>query len=103
MALDARVYVRDRLAVMINRLKALQRVLVRQAQANRDVAMPGYTHLQRAQPVLFAHHLLAYVEMFERDKGRLRDARTRANVMPLGSGALAGSIIRSTADIRLRC
>ncbi|ALA56838.1 argininosuccinate lyase [Nitrospira moscoviensis] len=90
-ALDARVYVRDRLAVMINRLKALQRVLVRQAQANRDVAMPGYTHLQRAQPVLFAHHLLAYVEMFERDKGRLRDARTRANVMPLGSGALAGS------------
>jgi len=53
--------------------------------------MPGYTHLQRAQPVLFAHHLLAYVEMFERDKGRLEDASTRLNVMPLGSGALAGS------------
>jgi argininosuccinate lyase len=53
--------------------------------------MPGYTHLQRAQPVLFAHHLLAYVEMFERDKGRFRDARARLNVMPLGSGALAGT------------
>jgi argininosuccinate lyase len=53
--------------------------------------MPGYTHLQRAQPVLFAHHLLAYVEMLERDKGRLRDARSRVNVMPLGSGALAGT------------
>jgi argininosuccinate lyase len=90
-ALDARLYVRDRLAAMISRLEELQRVLVRQAQVNRDVAMPGYTHLQRAQPVLLAHHLLAYVEMFERDKGRLRDARTRANVMPLGSGALAGS------------
>jgi len=55
------------------------------------VAMPGYTHLQRAQPVLLAHHLLAYVDMVERDKGRLRDAQARLNVMPLGSGALAGS------------
>ncbi len=90
-ALDSRLYVRDRLTAMIARLEDFQRVLVRQAHANRDVAMPGYTHLQRAQPVLFAHHLLAYVEMLERDKGRLRDARTRANVMPLGSGALAGS------------
>lgn len=90
-ALDARMYVRDRLTAMVARLEEFQRVLVRQAQAHGDVAMPGYTHLQRAQPVLFAHHLLAYVEMFERDKGRLRDARVRANVMPLGSGALAGS------------
>ncbi len=56
-----------------------------------NVAMPGYTHLQRAQPVLFAHHLLAYVEMIERDKGRVRDAAVRLNVMPLGSGALAGT------------
>ena len=53
--------------------------------------MPGYTHLQRAQPALLAHHLLAYVEMMERDKNRLRDALTRINVMPLGSGALAGT------------
>lgn len=90
-ALDVRLYVRDRLAVLTARLEEFQRVLVQQAKSNRDVAMPGYTHLQRAQPVLFAHHLLAYVEMFERDKGRISDARTRLNVMPLGSGALAGS------------
>jgi argininosuccinate lyase len=90
-ALDVRLYLRDRVAELIIRLEAFQRVLVQQAKANRDVPMPGYTHLQRAQPVLFAHHLLAYVEMLERDKGRLRDARTRLNVMPLGSGALAGT------------
>ncbi len=60
----------------------------------RDIIIPGYTHLQRAQPVYFAHHLLAYVEMFERDLGRMRiDARKRLNVLPLGSGAIAGSTI----------
>ncbi len=90
-ALDLRLYLRDRLVMLIGRLEDFQRALVGQAKDNRDVAMPGYTHLQRAQPVLFAHHLLAYVEMFERDKGRLRDARKRVNVMPLGSGALAGT------------
>lgn len=90
-ALDVRLYLRDRLASLLNRLEEFQRVLVQQAKINRDVPMPGYTHLQRAQPVLFAHHLLAYVEMLERDKGRLRDGRTRLNVMPLGSGALAGT------------
>lgn len=90
-ALDVRLYLRDRISALIGRLAECQRVLVRQGEGNRDVAMPGYTHLQRAQPVLFAHHLLAYVEMFERDKQRLRDARRRVNVMPLGSGALAGS------------
>ena len=62
-----------------------------EGRANLTVAMPGYTHLQRAQPVLFAHHLLAYVEMIERDKGRFRDASVRVNVMPFGSGALAGT------------
>ena len=55
--------------------------------------MPGYTHLQRAQPVLFAHHLLAYVEMFDRDAGRLADAARRMDVLPLGSGAIAGSTV----------
>jgi argininosuccinate lyase len=90
-ALDVRLYLRDRVAALISRLEEFQRVLVQQARANRDVPMPGYTHLQRAQPVLFAHHLLAYVEMLERDKGRLQDGRTRLNVMPLGSGALAGT------------
>jgi len=90
-ALDIRLYLRRQLDQLHEQLIGLQRVLVVKAGANREIIMPGYTHLQRAQPVLFAHHLLAYVEMFERDKGRLRDARGRLNVMPLGSGALAGT------------
>ncbi|BCA55630.1 Argininosuccinate lyase [Nitrospira sp. KM1] len=90
-ALDIRLYLRDQLDVLRTRVQEFQRALVACAKANRAVPMPGYTHLQRAQPVLFAHHLLAYVEMLERDKGRLCDARTRLNVMPLGSGALAGT------------
>ncbi|MBK9307493.1 MAG: argininosuccinate lyase [Nitrospira sp.] len=90
-ALDIRLYLRRQLEQLHEQLINLQRTLVMKAGANRDIIMPGYTHLQRAQPVLFAHHLLAYVEMFERDKGRLRDAKGRLNVMPLGSGALAGT------------
>src|SRR5574341_206138 len=90
-ALDIRLYLREWLDHLIGQLHEFQRVLLAKAKANRTVAMPGYTHLQRAQPVLVAHNLLAYVEMLERDKGRVRDARTRLNVMPLGSGALAGS------------
>ncbi len=89
--LDLRLYLREALDGLIASARDFQRTLVRQARANLGVAMPGYTHLQRAQPVLFAHHLLAYVEMVERDKGRLADARTRLNVFPLGAGALAGS------------
>src|SRR4026209_1240335 len=88
---DIRLYVRDQLTQLMAHLEHFQRVLVAKAKANRTVALPGYTHLQRAQPVLFAHHLLAYVEMIERDKGRCRDASVRVNVMPLGSGALAGT------------
>lgn len=90
-ALDIRLYLRTYLDTLHSRLLDLQRALVEKAAENRTVVMPGYTHLQRAQPVLFAHHLLAYVEMLERDKGRLHDARSRLNVMPLGSGALAGT------------
>lgn len=90
-ALDIRLYLRDQLDRLTEQCTELQRVLLAQAKDNLAIAMPGYTHLQRAQPVLFAHHLLAYVEMLDRDKGRLRDARTRLNVMPLGSGALAGT------------
>jgi argininosuccinate lyase len=90
-ALDIRLYLREQLDHLSGQLHEFQRVLLAKAKANRTIAMPGYTHLQRAQPVLVAHHLLAYVEMLERDKGRVRDARTRLNVMPLGSGALAGS------------
>src|SRR5215467_10225955 len=90
-ALDVRLYLRHQLEGFAKRLQECQRVLVAKAKAHRTVAMPGYTHLQRAQPVLFAHHLLAYVDMLERDKGRIHDARKRLNVMPLGSGALAGT------------
>jgi argininosuccinate lyase len=102
-ALDIRLYLRTQLDELHERLIEFQRVLVSKANSNRTVMMPGYTHLQRAQPVLFAHHLLAYVEMFERDKSRLRDAKGRLNVMPLGSGALAGTNYpvnrRYTADL----
>jgi argininosuccinate lyase len=90
-ALDVRLYLRDHLSGLITQLAELQAVLVAKAKANLTVVMPGYTHLQRAQPILFAHHLLAYVDMLERDKGRVRDARQRLNMMPLGSGALAGT------------
>lgn len=90
-ALDVRLYLRHQLEEFTGRLEDCQRVLVAKAKAHRTVAMPGYTHLQRAQPVLFAHHLLAYVDMLERDKGRIQDAYKRLNVMPLGSGALAGT------------
>lgn len=92
-ATDARLYCRDEAAELTNLLRRLQRALVEVAAANADIVLPGYTHLQRGQPVLFAHHLLAYVEMFERDVSRLADAVERLNVLPLGSGALAGSTI----------
>ncbi|RMD84122.1 MAG: argininosuccinate lyase, partial [Lentisphaerae bacterium] len=90
-ATDIRLYLRDELEQLHEMLTNLQRALVELADANSDVIMPGFTHLQHAQPILFAHHLLAYVEMLERDKGRLKDALKRMNVCPLGSGALAGS------------
>ncbi|MCC2640634.1 MAG: argH [Nitrospira sp.] len=90
-ALDLRLFLRDVLSRLMDRIQRFRRVLVTQARAHLDVVMPGYTHLQRAQPVLLAHHFLAYVEMFDRDHGRLHDCRVRLNVMPLGSGALAGS------------
>jgi argininosuccinate lyase len=90
-ALDLRLYLREEVADLLVGLRRFQESLLTLAHREISVVMPGYTHLQRAQPVLFAHHLLAYVEMAERDKGRLRDALKRINVMPLGSGALAGT------------
>jgi len=92
-ATDERLYLRDQSDQIIAALTELQQALVTLARLNETVIMPGYTHLQHAQPVLFAHHLLAYVEMFERDKGRLCDARRRLNVLPLGAGALAGTTL----------
>ncbi|HEX9284201.1 MAG TPA: argininosuccinate lyase [Nitrospirales bacterium] len=90
-ALDLRLYLREEVADLLAGLRRFQESLLTLARRENSVVMPGYTHLQRAQPVLFAHHLLAYIEMAERDKGRLRDALKRINVMPLGSGALAGT------------
>ena len=90
-ALDMRLYLRDEVKNIIAGLQALRLELARAAKKNLDVIMPGYTHLQRAQPVLLPHHLLAYVEMFERDSERFDDCLERINVLPLGSGALAGT------------
>ena len=90
-AVDIRLYLRDELDAIIAYLEALMDSLLTQAEENLNTIMPGYTHLQTAQPVLFAHHMLAYHEMFKRDASRMRDCRTRMNVMPLGAGALAGT------------
>jgi argininosuccinate lyase len=90
-ALDVRMYLREALTNLIHRLTGLQRVLIELAKSNIDVILPGYTHLQRAQPVLLAHHFMAYVEMFHRDAQRMGECRERTNVMPLGSAALAGT------------
>jgi argininosuccinate lyase len=90
-ALDVRLYLRDEVDAIAEALKHMQSALLAQAEANLDVIMPGYTHLQTAQPVLFSHHMLAYFEMLARDAGRLHDLRRRLNLMPLGAGALAGT------------
>jgi argininosuccinate lyase len=90
-ALDMRLYLRDEVKNVLAGLQGLRRALAAAAENHLDVIMPGYTHLQRAQPVLFAHHLLAYVDMFERDGERFNDSVRRINVLPLGSGALAGT------------
>jgi len=90
MALDLRLFVKEEILKTIGEIRGLQIVIVELAGANKDVIMPGYTHLQQAQPVLLAHHLLAYFEMFQRDKERFHDCLGRTDVLPLGSGALAG-------------
>jgi argininosuccinate lyase len=92
-ALDLRLYLRFEVDEICRLITGLQRALVGLGEKYRETILPGYTHLQRAQPVLFAHHLLAYVEMLARDRERLVDARKRINRMPLGSGAIAGSTI----------
>jgi argininosuccinate lyase len=89
-ALDMRLFVRDAILITIAGLKELQRALISLAEANKDVIIPGYTHLQPAQPILLAHHLLACFEMLQRDVSRFNDCLERTDVMPLGSGALAG-------------
>ncbi len=90
-ALDARLYLRDVCGELVPQLRALIRVLARRALEHADAVMPGYTHMQRAQPVTFGHHLLAYCEMLLRDVSRFEDAQKRMDVLPLGAGALAGT------------
>jgi len=92
-ALDVRMWLRDEIFELIVEVRSLQRALVELGEKNADVMIPGYTHLQRAQPVYLAHHLLAYVEMLDRDYDRLEDCFLRVNVCPLGSGAIAGSTL----------
>src|SRR6201989_2973206 len=93
-ALDLRLFLRHETDEVRNRITGLQQALVQLGEKYRETILPGYTHLQRAQPVLFAHHLLAYVAMLARDRARLLDGRQRINRMPLGSGAIAGSTIQ---------
>jgi argininosuccinate lyase len=101
-ALDERLYLREVLAAVRDGLRAVQQVLVDRASESVDVAMPGYTHLQRAQPVVLAHHLLAYVEMLERDRQRLADCAARNDIMPLGAAALAGTAFPVDRDALAR-
>jgi argininosuccinate lyase len=90
-ATDLRLYMLDKISVLGEALVDLQRAIVEQAEAHIDVVMPGYTHLQQAQPILFSHWLMAFFWKLERDRGRLEDAARRTRVCPLGAGALAGN------------
>jgi argininosuccinate lyase len=89
-AVDLRLYTKGTIVDLVKDLRGVQAALLGLAEKHQGVVMPGYTHLQRAQPVLFPHHMLAYFEMFQRDIGRFEDCHKRTDVMPLGSGALAG-------------
>src|SRR4030065_237589 len=90
-ALALRLFLRDSIDDIVLLIAKVKEAILARAEEVFGVVMPGYTHMQRAQPVLFSHHLLAYHEMFSRDQDRFRDARRRANVSPLGAGALAGT------------
>ena len=98
-ALDVRLTLRKECAGLMEQLKELINVLCDQAEEYADTVMPGYTHLQRAQPITFGHHLMAYAEMFLRDIGRMQDALKRMDVCPLGSGALAGTTYPLDRDL----
>ncbi len=89
-ATDLRLYLKKDISEVLNNLSVLQKVLIKIAQENISVIMPGYTHMQQAQPILFSHYVMAYFEMLQRDRERFNDALKRIDVMPLGSGALAG-------------
>jgi argininosuccinate lyase len=101
-ATDFRLWVRDAIDRLDTQARALQEALIDQAEAAADLVMPGYTHLQPAQPVTLGHHLMAYTEMFGRDRGRLADARRRMNECPLGAAALAGTSFPIDRDLTAR-
>lgn len=92
-ATDMRLFFKHACAVLWDKITALQRALLAVAGESRDVMIPGYTHLQRAQPVFASHHLFAWMEMFERDRARLQEVAEKANECPLGSGAIAGTTL----------
>ena len=92
-ALDMRMYLREETENILSLIKRLQRTLLTMAEAHLHTVMPGYTHLQRAQPVLLSHYLLAYHEMLQRDRDRFKDSLRRINVLPLGSGAISGTTL----------
>lgn len=92
-ALDERLYLKKEIKVLIRLSKNLQKQLLRKAEEHKETIIPGYTHMQRAQPVLFAHHLLAYISMLERDVERLQDCFKRSDKSPLGAAALSGSTL----------
>ncbi len=101
-ATDMRLWLREQIDGLREEIQTLQAALLHLARREETVVMPGYTHLQRAQPVYFAHHLLAYVEMFQRDAERLGDCRRRVNICPLGCGALAGTTLPLDRDFVAR-
>ncbi|MDO9289818.1 MAG: argininosuccinate lyase, partial [Thermodesulfovibrionales bacterium] len=92
-ALDMRLYLRDETKGIISLIKSFQKTILSMAEKYGTIIMPGYTHLQRAQPVLLSHHLLAYIEMLQRDRNRFEDALKRINMLPLGSCALSGTTL----------
>ena len=98
-SLDLRLYVREVIEKVRLLISEMQKVLIGLAEKNIDLILPGYTHLQRAQPVLLSHHLMAYVEMLKRDRQRLQENFTRVNILPLGSAALAGATFKLDRDM----
>ena len=98
-SLDLRLYLREAIEKVILLISKMQKVLIGLAEKNIDVILPGYTHLQRAQPVLLSHHLMAYVEMLKRDRQRLQENFYRVNILPLGSAALAGATFKLDRDM----
>lgn len=101
-ATDMRLFLKDACCGLSGRVKAAQKALLAVAQANKDILIPGYTHLQRAQPVSAAHHLLAWMEMLQRDRDRLAEVAAKANECPLGAGAIAGTTLPIDRELAAR-